>query len=51
MEGPRPRGEQDAALVERKGMPVHVIGGPEKKPKVRRRSELELPRREGMLPD
>jgi hypothetical protein len=39
------------ALVERKGMPVHVIGGPVKKPRVRRKSEPEPPRREGMLPD
>jgi hypothetical protein len=38
------------ALVERKGMPVRVIGGPEKKPKVKRR-EPELQRREGLLPD
>ena len=37
-------------LVERKGMPVRVIGGPERKPKARRR-EAEPPRREGMLPD
>jgi hypothetical protein len=39
------------ALVERKGMPVRVIGGPEKKPKTVRKRETEPPRREGMLPD
>jgi hypothetical protein len=39
------------ALIERKGIPVHVIGGPEKKPRARRKSEPEPPRREGMLPD
>ena len=39
------------ALVERKGMPVHVLGGPGRKPKVRGKSEPEPPRREGMLPD
>jgi hypothetical protein len=40
------------ALVERKGMPVRVVGAPEKKPRaMRRRSESEPPRREGMLPD
>jgi hypothetical protein len=38
------------APVERKGIPLRVIGGPEKKPKVRKR-ETEPPRREGMLPD
>jgi hypothetical protein len=36
------------ARVERKGMPVHVIGAPQKKPRaVRRKSEPEPPRREG----
>ena len=39
------------ALVERKGLPVRVIGAPEKKPRVGRRTETESPRREGMLPD
>ena len=39
------------ALVQRKGIPVHVIDGPERKPRVRRKSEPEPPRREGMLPD
>ena len=39
------------ALVERKGIPIHVFGGPEKKPKARRARDSEPPRREGMLPD
>ena len=39
------------ALVERKGIPFHLIGGSEKKPKkVRRERESELPMRRG-LPD
>ena len=39
------------ALVERKGIPVHVIGAPQKKPKtVRRERESELPSTRG-LPD
>jgi hypothetical protein len=38
------------ALVERKRIPVHIIGGPEKKPKVRRGRDSELPRHRG-LPD
>src|SRR5262245_7141802 len=37
------------ALVERKGIPVHVIGAPAKKPRVRREREPEPPRRG--LPD
>jgi hypothetical protein len=49
----RPRSSRQHALVtvERKGMQVHVLGGPEKKPRARRKSEAESPRREGMLPD
>jgi hypothetical protein len=39
------------ARVERKGMPVHVLGGPERKPKARRARAEEAPRRGGMLPD
>jgi hypothetical protein len=39
------------ALVEWKGMPVRVIGAPEKKPKAVRRKSEDAPRREGMLPD
>ena len=31
------------ALVERKGIPVHVIGAPQKKPKVRRERDPEPP--------
>ena len=40
-------------LVERGGIPVHVIGGPERKPKkARREREPEPPeRRDGMLLD
>jgi hypothetical protein len=38
-------------LVRRRGVPVHVLGGPVRKPKVGRKSEPEPPRREGMLPD
>jgi hypothetical protein len=38
-------------LVERKGIPVHVIGGPQKKPKtVRRERDSEPPSQRG-LPD
>jgi hypothetical protein len=37
------------AQVERKGLPVHVIGAPEKKPKTVRKREAEPPTREGML--
>ena len=39
------------ALVERKGMPVRVLGAPEKNPKTVRKREAEPPRRDGMLPD
>jgi hypothetical protein len=38
------------ALVERKGIPAHLVGGPEKKPKARRESEPEPPMHRG-LPD
>jgi hypothetical protein len=38
------------ALVERKGIPVHVLGGPEKKPRARRKREPEPPSTRG-LPD
>ena len=37
-------------LVERKGIPVHVIGAPAKKPKVRRERDPEPPAHRG-LPD
>jgi hypothetical protein len=39
------------ALVERKGLPVHLLGGPERRPKARRARAEEAPRRGGMLPD
>jgi len=38
------------ARIERKGIPVRVIGAPEKKPKARHRSELDAPNTRG-LPD
>ena len=38
------------ALVERKGIPVHVLGAPEKKLKARKAREPEPPMRRG-LPD
>ena len=38
------------ALVERKGMPVRVIGAPERKPRAKRTRDAESPRREGTLP-
>jgi hypothetical protein len=36
------------ALVERKGIPVHVLGGPERKPKVRRARAPERPNTRGL---
>ena len=38
------------ALVERKGIPIHVIDGPEQKPKTRKVREPEPPNMRG-LPD
>lgn len=38
-------------VAEQKGMPVRVIGAPEKKPRAARKRDAEPPMREGTLPD